>query len=192
MNKKFKSELTGDRIVLKRLRPTIKIATEMFANINLNRTHLGKWFPWVELTKKVEDSLKYLFDEEDKTKKGEKIDYGIYFNGKHIGNVGIFDIEWEHRCAEIGYWLSSEFLRNGYMTEAVRVLERYGFEVLGLNRIQIKCDERNEASVGVAKKCGYKLEGLLREDTYIKKEGRFRSTYMFSKLKGEYDKQKGK
>ena len=97
-------------------------------------------------------------------------------------------IDEKKKSAEIGYWLSSFHIRNGYMTEAVRILEKEAFERLKLNRIQIKCDEENKASFGVAKKCGYKYEGKLREDVFNEYFNDFRNTLVFSKLKSEYKK----
>lgn len=74
------------------------------------------------------------------------------------------------------------------MTEAIRILEKEGFENMGLNRIQIKCDEENKASFGLAKKCGYRYEGKLREDSFNEYFKNFRNTLISSKLKSEYKK----
>ena len=65
----------------------------------------------------------------------------------------------------------------------------YYFENQDLNRIQIKCDERNIPSAGVAKKCGYFFEGKLREDSINEHFGDFRNTLIFSKLKSEFLKE---
>jgi len=188
MIKKFKNKLIGKRITLKRNLPTIKNATIIFDVVNSDRKHLKPWFPWEKNTKTIEDSFKYLLDTDERTKKGEKIDYGIFLNDEYIGNVGVFDISKEKKSAEIGYWLSSKFTRNGYMTEAVKILEKEFFENFKLNRIQIKCNDLNKASAGVAKKCGYKLEGKIREDAYDEYRKKFSNTLIFSKLKTEYFK----
>ena len=54
------------------------------------------------------------------------------------------------------------------MTEAVRVVIRYGFEVLALNRIQARCKVENVGSWRVMEKAGMTLEGTLREFTLSK------------------------
>lgn len=74
------------------------------------------------------------------------------------------------------------------MTEAVGILEKEVFSNMGLNRIQIKCDERNIPSVGVVKKCCYIFEGKHREDAYSDYFRDFRNTLIFSKLKSEFKK----
>lgn len=186
MSIKFKNQLKGERVVLARTKPTLKMAREMFETVDNNRGHLIPWFPWVFSTKRVEDSFGYLFNKEKETEKGSKVEYGIYVNKKYIGNISIFDINNDKKSAEIGYWISSSFVRNGYTTEAVRVLEKEAFENFGLNRIQIRCDEENKASSGVAKKCGYEYEGKLREYSFSKHFNNFRNMLFFSKLKSEY------
>lgn len=191
MIKKIKNKLIGKRIVLKMTRPNIAMANTIFKVINENRKHLKLWFPWEKATKKAEDSLKYLFDKEEKVKEGKKVEYGIYVDNEYIGNIGIFDIDKNKKSAEIGYWLSAKFIRNGYMTEAVKIVEKEFF-TNGLNRIQIKCDERNIASSGVAKKCGYFFEGKFREDSYSEYFKDFRNTLVFSKLKSDFKKEKSK
>lgn len=188
MAKKFKNQLIGERLILKRTKPTIQIAKSIFKVIDENREHLKPWLPWEKFTIKVEDSLKYLFEKEEQIKAGKKAEYGIFLNNNYIGNIGIFDIDKEKKSAEIGYWLSSSFARNGYTTEAVKIIEKEFFENFNINRIQIKCDEQNYASSGVAKKCGYQLEGKIREDSFNEYFNEFRNTLVFSKLKSEYNK----
>lgn len=188
MSIKFKNKLIGKRIVLKRVLPTIKNADMVFKVVDSDRQHLKRWVPWEKTTKTIEDYLKYLLDTDNKTKKGEKIDYGIFLNDEYIGNTGVFDIDTKNRSAEIGFWLCSRFTRNGYATEAVKILEKEFFENFKLNRIQIRCDDTNKASAGVAKKCGYKFEGKLREDAFDEYRKEFRSTLVFSKLRAEYKK----
>jgi ribosomal-protein-serine acetyltransferase len=185
---KFKNKLKGDRLILKRTKPKLKTAEDMFKLIDENRKHLELWLPWPRLILKVEDSLKYLFDKEEETKKGKKVEYGLFVNNEYIGNISIFNIDEKKKSAEIGYWLSYSHARNGYMTEAVKIIEKEAFENMGLNRIQIKCDEKNKASFGVAKKCGYKYEGKFREDSFSEHFNDFRNTLVFSKLKSEYKK----
>lgn len=187
---KFKNKIIGKRIVLKINKSSILMAKKMFEVVAGNRQHLKPWFSWEKSTKKVEDSLKFLFETDKKNKKGEAADYGIYLKNEYIGNIGIFNLDKEKKSGEIGYWLSAKFARNGYMSEAVGLLEKEFFTNNNLNRIQIRCDEKNIASLGVAKKCGYFFEGKFREDSYSEYFKNFRNTLVFSKLKSEFKKKK--
>ncbi len=188
MTIKFRNKLKGNRLILKRTKPTLKIATNMFQVIDKNREHLNPWFPWPKETKKIEDTLKYLFTKEEDIKRNKRVEYGLYIKNKYIGNISIFDINKKNKSAEIGYWISSTYTRKWYMTEAIQILEKEAFEYMNLNRIQIKCDERNKASSGVAKKCNYKYEWKFRKNCFSEHFNDFRNTLVFSKLKSEYKK----
>ena len=185
-----KNKLVGKRIILKKIKPSIKSARIIFKLVNDNRKHITPWLHWVKKTKKIEDSYKFLIDTEKKIKSEKEMLYGIYLNTEHIGNISIFHINKKNKSAEIGYFLSSKFIKKGYTSEAVKILEKEFFNNLNLNRIQIQCDKKNIASAKLAKKCGYKLEGTLRQNNYNEYFKKFMDTLMFSKLKSEFEKQK--
>jgi ribosomal-protein-alanine N-acetyltransferase len=44
------------------------------------------------------------------------------------------------------------------------------FDDLGLGRLQIRCDPRNEASLRTILRCGFRIEGLLRSEMLIRGE----------------------
>lgn len=185
----FKDKLEGQRITLKRTKPTLQMAQPMFDVINKNRKHLEPWFDWVNVTLQVEDILKYLFDREEETNKGQEVEYGIYTDKEYIGSISIFDINEKNQSAGVGYWLSATHTQIGYMTEAIKAIEKEAFENLKLNRIRITCDERNEASAATAQKSGYKYEGTFREDIFSQYHQDLRNTLVFAKLKSEFEKE---
>ena len=80
-----------------------------------------------------------------------------------IGMCTLFAFSMQSRRAEIGYALAAEAWGRAYMDEALRALLRYGFDELGLNRIEADIDPRNEASARSLERLGFKKEGLLRE-----------------------------
>ncbi len=186
MEFKFKDTLIGQKIVLKKNEATIDFAKTMFKVIDNNREFLRPWFEWEKLTLTPEDSLKYLFENQENYKKNKKIEYGIYANNNYVGNISVFDIHKESKSAEVGYWLSKKETRKGFMTEAVKLVEKEFFQNFGLNRIEIICDERNIASKGVVEKCNYFFEGKLRESNYSSHFNGFRNNLLFSKLKSEF------
>lgn len=54
---------------------------------------------------------------------------------------------------------------------------------LQANRIEIRCDSRNVQSARVAERCGFTLEGILRNDK-CDVEGLLRDTMIFSRVRG--------
>jgi ribosomal-protein-alanine N-acetyltransferase len=117
--------------------------------------------------------------------KGELVNFAIV-NGKQGFLVGAISlvINKQNESAELGYWIGKPYWNNGYCTEAARAVVRYGFEVLGLNRIHAAHMRRNPASGKVMQKTGMKHEGCLRQ--HIKKWGKFEDIESYGILRGEY------
>jgi ribosomal-protein-alanine N-acetyltransferase len=69
----------------------------------------------------------------------------------------------------MGYALDEMYNGCGYMTEAVRRTVEFGFETLGLHRIEANIMPGNKASIAVVEKCGFAMEGLSRK--YLKING---------------------
>lgn len=62
--------------------------------------------------------------------------------------------------AELGYWIAVPFWGRGFATEAARAVVDFGFEKLGLHRIQARHFTRNPSSGRVLQKLGMRLGGL--------------------------------
>ncbi len=93
--------------------------------------------------------------------------------------------QFEHRRAEIGYWIGQAYWGAGYATEAAQILVDYGFRSLNLNRIYALCFTENLASARVLQKAGLFYEGKMRQDV-MKAEG-FRDVAVFGLLRSDYD-----
>lgn len=79
-----------------------------------------------------------------------------------VGAIGL-EIEEEHQRGELGYWVGVPYWGRGYATEACAGLLRYGFDVIGLNRIEAQHFLSNPASGRVMQKLGMRFEGIARE-----------------------------
>jgi ribosomal-protein-alanine N-acetyltransferase len=89
--------------------------------------------------------------------------YSILFDNLVVGAVGIKINSHRKFIGEIGYLLDENYWGQGIATKAVKLVEKEGFEKLGLTRIEIIMQPENKASEKVALKCGYKKEGLLKK-----------------------------
>jgi RimJ/RimL family protein N-acetyltransferase len=87
-----------------------------------------------------------------------------------LGNVNLSGLDGDGREAEIGYWLVPEARGRGLVTAAVSLLVDWGFENLGLERIEFAILPENLASQHVAERLGATPEGL-REQSH-ESEGR--------------------
>ena len=84
---------------------------------------------------------------------------------------------------ELGYWATRGLRGRGYTTRALALLARWGFDDLGLARLQLGTLPGNRASERVAEKVGFRREGVLR--AYIEQGGERRDVLMWSLLPGE-------
>ena len=100
-----------------------------------------------------------------------------------IGTIGFMWINCEHRSAEVGYSLSRDCWNQGYATEALRAVLRFGFNTLRLNRIEAQHELDNPASGRVMEKCGMRCEGTLRQRVFNK--GRFSDVRLYAILRGD-------
>lgn len=153
--------LYGERIVLRPWQPR-KDAEAVFAYASLPEATQYMLF---DTHKSVSDAQEFL----DRTPTSPEHGYAITLRGNDypIGGCGISPVQ-VHRRAEIGYILHPKYWGNGYATETAKLLIRYGFEKLDLNRIYARADVRNPASTRVMQKSGMIVEGTLREEMIIR------------------------
>jgi [ribosomal protein S5]-alanine N-acetyltransferase len=91
-------------------------------------------------------------------------------DGAFIGWCGLNRWNPDYRSARLGYCFDDAAWGRGYATEAARVLLRWAFGTLDLNRVQAETDTRNVASARVLEKLGFVREGTLREDCVVNGE----------------------
>src|SRR5918996_1303153 len=86
-----------------------------------------------------------------------------------LGGVGL-KLHPAHSTAEVGYWVAAHARRRGIATRAVRLMARWAFGDLEVMRLELLTHVGNEASEGVARRCGFQREGLLRSARVMKGE----------------------
>ncbi len=113
-------------------------------------------------------ALKFIRKARYNIKKKRSYAFGIVLKetGALIGVIELMAFDWKNKNAEIGYWLGRKYWGEGLMTEAVRLILKFGFGNLGLHRIYAKLFEDNTGSVRILEKSGFKLEGRMREERY--------------------------
>jgi RimJ/RimL family protein N-acetyltransferase len=79
-----------------------------------------------------------------------------------LGAMGLHAIEPEHGRCTAGYWLAARDRGQGIATRSLRLLSRYAFEELDVQRIEVWIDPDNAPSQRVAERVGFHREGLLR------------------------------
>ncbi len=179
--------IKGQRITLQKAVKSFEMAKAHNQEVKKSLPELSPWLGWATEDYKIEDSYEYLQGCVQEWEKGNEFNYMILDENKNfMGMISALNVKEKDRNLEIGYWISTTHAGNGYMQEAVKLLEKEFFG-LGINRIVIHTDVLNKKSANVPQKLGYVLEGIQRQSLWNKKEQRFRDINTFSKLSNEYE-----
>lgn len=105
-----------------------------------------------------------------------------------IGQIAYFLVDSRNNFAEIEYCIGRKFQCRGYATEAARAVTAYGFDKIGLHKVQICTKTINAPSKRVIEKCGFTYEGTLRD--YFCMDGKYAGRLYFSMLRSEYEEKR--
>ncbi len=102
-----------------------------------------------------------------------------------IGITGLFRIDLISRAAVFYIAIyNPEFWSKGYGKEATKLVLKYSFDVLNLNRVQLHVSKDNIKGVKAYEKAGFVIEGTLREAMYHNNE--YVDFYVMGILRKEY------
>ena len=90
-------------------------------------------------------------------------------SGELWGSVSV-RIDAKNGNGDIGYLVARGARRGGVATGMVALVVGWCFDDLGMGRLQIRCDPRNEASRRTILRAGFQLEGMLRSEQIIRDE----------------------
>jgi len=172
--------LIGERILLRALEPEdMEMLRDTVNDPEIERMVVGWSFPvsraqqleWYERVKKDRDHLRLAIE--------------IKETGEAIGLATLGPIDWKNRKAFHGIKLKSDAPKGqGYATEAVFLIMKYAFEELQLNRLDGSILEYNVPSQRLYEKCGWKVEGRVRQSVF--KGNAFHDQITVGILRDEY------
>jgi RimJ/RimL family protein N-acetyltransferase len=117
----------------------------------------------------------------DGWKDGSLAGFSIHSSaGEFLGFAALVRVNTEGREGEAGYIVAPRARGKGIATKALRMLTDWALFDLGLQRVELRMDAGNRASIEVAKRSGYIYEGTLRSAFF--KEGRRSDTVVYSRL----------
>lgn len=121
---------------------------------------------------------------ENNQKNDNRADVVFEENGQLLAMGGLTNINREANKAELYVFVNPNLQKGGFGTQATKLLCKYGFENLNLDKIYLETNEDNHAAKRVYEKCGFQLEGILRNE-YKNQEGLLKSRLYYGILKGE-------
>jgi ribosomal-protein-alanine N-acetyltransferase len=170
--------LACGQVVVRGLRPSDEGAwTDL---LHRNRTWLRPWEATLPGSRPLPAMPFRSFVRLDRRmwRKGRALAMAIEFEGELVGRVAITGIEWGSACnGSMGYWIDEGHAGRGIVPHAAALLVHYAFSE-GLHRVEIAARPENVSSLRVAKKLGFRDEGLRRRYLYI--DGDWRDHRVFA------------
>ena len=122
------------------------------------------WLEWCHPDYSRDDSQAWVSSRAAAWRNGEDYAFAIADagSGTFLGGCGLNQVNRTHGVANLGYWVRTSCGGRGIATAAARLVARFGFQKLGLNRIEILAAVGNRGSQRVAEKTGALREGTLR------------------------------
>ena len=173
------------RMLLRALRPND--APALCDLIAANLEFLRRWMAWAwQEPVGVEAKTKWLRLMRRAMLGGEAAGYGIFIDdgAALIGSIGTHP-RIGAGAREIGYWIGEQDLRLGYTSEAAAALTKIGFEHMRLRRMEIHTDPDNAASIGVARKIGFREQVIVRGCVLLPTSP-VRDSVIWSMKRGQY------
>lgn len=101
--------------------------------------------------------------------------------GRLVASAGLHRTDWSLPRTEVGYWVRTSEAGKGYATEAVLALTNWALLGLKAKRVELVTDEANDRSRRLAERCGFNLEGILR-NTMQSPDGQLRNSCVYARL----------
>ncbi|ALP38439.1 acetyltransferase [Paenibacillus sp. IHB B 3084] len=153
---KIENLFYGDRIKLAAVRE--EDAETMF-----------KWGEDAEYLRNVDTDLALPYTLKQMESEGSPSSHEVYFRLRTladdvlIGFVAIHGIEWNNRIGQLAVGIgNTDYRGKGYGSEAVRLILRYAFYELNLNRVGLDVIEYNKQAIRTYEKAGFLHEGRVR------------------------------
>ncbi|MGH3350754.1 MAG: GNAT family N-acetyltransferase [Nocardioides sp.] len=101
-------------------------------------------------------------------------------DGDLIGHVALWGAEGRNRCATFGIMIGPEHQSQRLGSEATQIMVNYGFNELGLHRIELMVNADNDRAIAAYRRAGFEREGLFRSKLFY--GGRFHDQVFMAAL----------
>jgi RimJ/RimL family protein N-acetyltransferase len=150
---------------------------------------LKPWMPWAQTLPSLEESE--LTCRQLALRFAQRTDLTLFMFervadgacGRLVGGTGLHRMDWNVPRFEIGYWCRPSLQGRGLVTEAVQTLTRFAFDTLRARRVEVRMSRANTKSRAVTERCGFTLEGVLRQDS-LGIDGQPRDTVVYARVRG--------
>lgn len=169
-----------DRLLLRCWEPAD--APALAEAITVSVEHLRPWMPWAGAEPvALDDRIALLRRFRGDFDLGHDFVFGVLDpdGGRVLGGSGLHPRA-EPGTLEIGYWIRADSVGRGYATEVAAALTRVAIDHCGAERVDIRVDPGNRASLAVPRRLGFTEEATLRRRLEPGPDGTRRDAVVFS------------
>jgi len=166
---------------------SIKDLDNYFHLINDNRKRLEEIFTGTVLeTKTIESTKFFMLKILERTKENSYFPYVIIDNSdnKFVGFIDLKNIDYNIRKAELGFYMNEKHTGKSIMTKALNCLCNYYFKEHQFSKLFLRTHPNNLSTRKLAEKCGFKIEGTIRND-YMTTSGKIIDLVYYGRLGNE-------
>ena len=102
-----------------------------------------------------------------------------------LGSTGLHPRR-EPGTLETGYWIRTDQTGRGLATETARVMTRTALDLVGAQRVEIRCDPQNMASAAIPRRLGYDLRETISGDA-TSPQGEPRDTMVWEMMAARFE-----
>jgi len=151
-----------------------------------------KWGEDAEYLRNVDTDIALPKTKEQWSEEGSSGPNSAYFrlrtieHDELIGFAVIHSIEWNNRAGMLAIGIGQSAHRNkGYGSDALKLILRYAFHELNLDRVGLEVIEYNKGGIRAYEKVGYQLEGRKRSMVY--RDGKRYDVLVMGVLRHEWE-----
>ncbi|MDZ5473606.1 GNAT family protein [Bacillus sp. 31A1R] len=151
-----------------------------------------KWGEDAEYLRNVDTDMALPKSKEDFEGEGKPSHNSVYFRMRTIeedeliGFAAIHGIEWNNRTGNLAIGIGEASNRNkGYGSDALKVILRYAFHELNLDRVSLDVIDYNKGGIRAYEKVGFQLEG--RKRSFVYRDGKRYDLIIMGILRHEWE-----
>jgi ribosomal-protein-alanine N-acetyltransferase len=134
-------------------------------------------------------TLEFLKNEVTRREDGRGVTWAVFKDGSFCGIFSVIGLVRTHRAltynkAELAYWISRKYQRQGIMTEAGLRVVQFAFEELKLHKLFVSHFSDNAASENLIKRLGFRYVGEQLEE--FQKDGVWHNHKLYELLESEF------
>ncbi|AQQ51887.1 GNAT family N-acetyltransferase [Planococcus lenghuensis] len=180
-----KGFLTGESVLLRSITEADHAAIFAVENVMESRLLMDDSIPFPATDA---DHAAFLARANDSEKGNHLFAIELVGDKTVIGTTGVYGVDWKKGTGQVGISIGPDFQGKGHGTDAMRVLIDFVFTYMRLNKIKLEVYSFNPQAVASYEKCGFKVEGTLREELF--RFGAYHDSHLMGLLRREWETQK--